>query len=128
MTDYHNYAVLKKIEFNSRRHKNYFYLNTQNTNIHEDTKFSVYRLLRKMNYDVWVEARLTQSKGIPDIIAIKDDKAFIIEILHSESVKLGKKTNPKKIKYPEEFEFYEVNTKESENPKELLNRLLDFIS
>ena len=126
MTDYQNYALLQKIEINSRRHKNYFYLNTHNTDLHENTKFFVYKILRKLGFDVWVEAKLIQSKGIPDVIAIKDKKAFIIEVLHSESIKLGKKSNPKKIKYPSEFEFLELHTNQDTN--EIIKKLVDFIS
>ena len=106
--EYKNYGLLQKIEINSRRHKNFFYYNTHNTDLHELTKFAVYMQLRKLGYDVWVEAKLTQNKGIPDIIAMKDNKGIIIEILNTEVIKLGKKPNPKKLKYPSEFEFIEI--------------------
>jgi len=84
-----------------------------NTYEHELGKFNLAYYLASQGYDVYTEAILKNSKGIPDIVAIKDGQGMIIEVLHSEKEKVKKLDhNPKIDKYPEDFFFIEINSED----------------
>lgn len=67
-----------------------------------------WKLINEYGLDVYTEAEF-KSGGRADVVAIKGDTGFIVEVLHSES---NKKFNAKLSKYPEEFFISKVNTKD----------------
>lgn len=79
-----------------------------NTLEHEETKLRIAYKLKLEGFEVWSEAEFT-SGGRADLIAIKDGKGYIIEVLHSET---EKQLNEKVKKYPSEFEMISVRTKD----------------
>jgi hypothetical protein len=75
---------------------------------HELTKLKITHKLKKQGFEVWSETQFING-GQADIIAIKDGRGYIIEILHSETIKqLTKKVK----KYPTEFEVMAVKTED----------------
>ena len=105
--------LLNLITFNGRVGNYKGFLNIKpNTYAHELAKFNICYFLIKQGYHILTEAPLV-SGGIPDIIAIKDGKGMIVEVLNSEKEKIKKLDhNPKIDKYPEEFLFLEVDCKD----------------
>jgi hypothetical protein len=73
---------------------------------HEVTKAAVFHYLKKEGYDVWSEVNLNGG-GRADIVAIKGQFGYIVEILCSES---EKRYNAKFDYYPEEFTMVRVST------------------
>jgi len=102
--------LIQNIRFSNRSgsHVNCFRYHKNNSDEHEDTKYQVYKKLIKTGYDVWVEPIFNDGNRA-DIVAIKDGKGYIVEILHSES---EESYNLKKNKYPQEFMLIKVNTKD----------------
>jgi hypothetical protein len=80
---------------------------------HELGKFDVCFSLINKDWSVYTEA-IFNSGHRADIVAIKEGQGIIIEILDSEKEKVKKlEENPKKCKYPQIFEFYEVNCEDA---------------
>ena len=89
-------------------HNGCFRLNSHNSDAHEDVKYQIYKKLIKQGYDVWTEAIFLDGSRA-DIVAIKEGKGHIIEIMHSET---EIKMLEKKEKYPVDFEIITVKTKD----------------
>lgn len=80
---------------------------SNNTYLHELTKFQITYKLKKLRYDVYSEGRI--KGGRADIIAISPEaKGYVIEVLNSEKeISFTNKLN----KYDLEFEIIKVNCK-----------------
>lgn len=73
----------------------------QNTDAHEDTKWMVFKELRRQGYDVLTEAIFANGKGRADIVAFyPGGHAVIVEILQSETDEMFE---AKAKKYPRDF-------------------------
>jgi hypothetical protein len=82
-------------------------INTKNTIEHETVKFQVAYLLSKQNWEIYLESPCGSAR--PDIIAIKNQHGYCIEILHSES---EKRFEAKFGYYPDGFDIIRVDTKD----------------
>lgn len=105
---YRRNRLLQKIKHTSRSgsREGYIKVWASNSLKHEETKLKIAHKLKKQGFEVWSETEFVTG-GKADILAIKDGKGYIIEILHSETMKqLAKKIE----KYPSEFEFMAVRT------------------
>jgi len=102
--------ILNQVSFSNRSgsHKNCFRYFHNNSELHENTKFDVFKKLRKLGYDVWTEAIFTRNRGRCDLLAIKDTQAYVIEIVNSEK---EKSILEKSKKYPGELELLIIKTK-----------------
>ena len=77
-----------------------------NTLEHEEIKLRIAYKLKKQGFKIWTEAEVTAG-GRADVVAIKDGRGYIIEVLHSETIK---QFSEKESKYPSEFELIPVRT------------------
>ena len=101
----------QKIRYSNRSgsHKNCIRVFKNNTYEHEKTKFEISWKLIKEGYSIWTECIFTTGQRA-DIMAIKDDNAYLIEIETPKSPKLMNEKILEKYKYPDEFELIIVNT------------------
>lgn len=115
MSEQDNYFIrnrlLQIIKFNDRtgNKEGCVKIHSNNSYLHERVKFDVAFKLKKLGFEIWSECRFEFGGGRSDLVAIKEGKGYIIEILHSET---EEQFNLKKIKYPEEFEMIKVNVKD----------------
>ena len=101
----------QKIRFSNRTgsHKNSIRVFKNNTYEHERTKFDICWKLIKEGYSIWTECIFTTGQRA-DIMAIKDDDAYLIEIETPKSPKYFQQKLAEKYKYPQEFNLVIVNT------------------
>ena len=101
--------LLQKIKHTDRsgNKEGYVKIHSNNSYLHEKTKFEVAFALKKCGFEIWTECGFEGGRG--DLVAIKNGKGYIIEILNSETEEMY---NLKKDKYPNEFEIIKVNAKE----------------
>ena len=106
--------LLQKIHFNDRsgNKEGFCKYYPNNSDLHEDTKWEVFKNLKKDGFELWSECRIGNLRA--DLFAIKEGKGFVVEILNSETDKMFEL---KKLKVPEEFTLIKVNVKDF-NPKE----------
>jgi len=102
--------LLQKIRQSNRSgsHKGCIRIFSNNSLEHEETKLKVAYKLKKQGFEIWSEV-IFNNGSRADLLAIKEGKGYIIEILHSET----KKQLAEKVKkYPSEFELISVTTKD----------------
>ena len=104
---------IQQLKFSNRSgsHKNCIRVFKNNTYVHEKTKFDICLKLIKDGYSVWTEAIFISGKRA-DIIAIKGQEAYAIEIETPKSPKEMEKKLNQKYLYPKDFDLVLVNTKE----------------
>jgi hypothetical protein len=84
-----------------------------NSDLHEDTKFKVFKELVKNGYEVYTEVEFIE-KGRADVVAItQNGEGYIFEIVNTE--KEDSKKN-KLIIYPIEFDLFFI---ECDKPLEM---------
>jgi RecB family endonuclease NucS len=97
------------IKFNSLTgsKENMFQYFSNNTDLHEITKFRVFMELIKRGYKVFTEVEFKEGKGRADIVCF-DSKGngYIIEIVNSEG---QESINEKYDKYPIDFEIIVIH-------------------
>ena len=79
-----------------------------NTIRHETVKFQIAHLLLKQGFDIYPECEFKSrngKKGRADLVVIKDNLGYIIEVLASES---EERYLSKQDYYPEEFTMVKV--------------------
>ncbi|MFW6173350.1 MAG: hypothetical protein ACOC5T_06355 [Elusimicrobiota bacterium] len=112
---YSTRKLINKIRVSNRSgsYKNCFKYHKQNTDEHEDTKYEIFKKLRKQGYDCWTEV-IFENGYRADIVAIKEGNGWIVEVETPKSslAFLDEKMNDKKKNYPDDFYFVEVNTDE----------------
>lgn len=106
---YKRNRLLQNLKHNSRSgsREGYVKVWASNSLEHELTKLKIAYKLKLGGFEVWTETEFTTG-GKADILAIKDGKGYIIEVLHSETTK---QLTEKIKKYPSEFEVTAVMTK-----------------
>ncbi len=105
---YQRYKLITDIYYQDRK-EGYIKIYPNNSHDHEVVKFEIAYKLKKLGFEIYSECRFTNDRGRADLVAIKEGKGYIIEILHSET---EKQFEMKKLKYPEEFSLIKVNTKD----------------
>lgn len=102
------------IKFNSLTgcKENLFQYCQNNTEIHEDMKYKVFKELIKRGYTVYVEPELNNGLGRPDLLFITPEgNGGVVEIVHTES---DESIKNKASKYPSDFELIIIRTNEKE--------------
>ena len=105
-----NYSLLQHIYYQDRvgNKEGFIKYYSNNTDLHEDTKWKIVKKLKKEGYEIYTECRFKDKSGRVDIIAIKNGIGYIIEVVNNEKEKSIKS---KKDKYPIDFEIIVVNVK-----------------
>jgi len=77
------YNLIQSIYYQDRNKEGYCKYYPNNTDIHEDTKWAIFKKLKKLGFKAWSETRI--KGGRADICVISpDSKGFILEIMESE--------------------------------------------
>lgn len=103
--------LLQSLKYNTRSgnkegYCKYYY---NNSDLHEDTKWGIFKKLKNLGFSVWTECEFNIG-GRGDIVAIdRNGNGYIIEILVSET---NEKYLSKKNKYPSEFKIISVDANE----------------
>jgi len=106
------WRLMQKLEHKSRSgsKEGFVKIFHNNTPKHELVKFQIAYKLKKLGYEVWSECEFgAGNSGRADLVAIKDGKGYIIEVLHSET---EEKYLNKISSYPSEYELIKVKTDE----------------
>ena len=110
-----NYNLLQHIYYQDRK-EGFVKIYPNNSDKHEDTKWSLCKKLKKMGYEVYTECRFKDNKGRADVIAIKDGFGYIFEITVTEK---EKSIANKRDKYPIDFELVVIDAR-TFKPEEFL--------
>jgi len=102
---------LQQIRFANRSgsHRNCIRVFSNNTYIHEKTKFDICFKLIKDGYSIWTECIFITGQRC-DIFCCKGREAYIIEIETPKSPKEMERKLNQKRNYPEEFTLIVINT------------------
>lgn len=95
--------AINELKFSSRSSRNHFIFYPNNSDLHEDVKFKIFKLLRRSGYDVFVEAEF-KSGGRADLIDASN--CIIYEVLGTER---DDDCNQKVMKYPDVFEIRKID-------------------
>jgi len=109
--------ILRLIRFSNKSgsYINHFIYYPNNTDLHEDTKFEVFKELRKKGYDVLVEP-IFINNGRADILDIT--RGIIFEVIKSETIEM---LEEKKKKYPPNLEVRIVDANKKRREEILEN-------
>ena len=103
-----NWRLMQHIDFKDRK-EGFLKVYSNNTFLHELIKFKIFYKLKRLGFKMYSECRFSNNSGRADLVAIKEGKGWIIEVLNSEK---EERYNEKLNKYPIEFEMVQVNCKD----------------
>jgi hypothetical protein len=97
--------AIRELDAMCRIGRNYCKFNSTNSDSHEDTKWAIFKFLRRLQKDVVTEAVFKEGRGRADMVVLDD--MMVIEILHNETLQ---EFQLKKEKYPSIFQLVPVST------------------
>lgn len=115
--EYRIRQALNTIRLSNRSgsHLNYFKYNLNNSEEHEDTKFKIFKILRKNSIPVFIEPIFLENKGEADVLDCLN--WIIYEVTFSET---EERLNEKIKKYPDIFAVIRIDAKKQFEEKEII--------